>query len=473
MGGAFERGVLEDVDIHGGGGQILVAVQEFGVRVDSMQGIELRKHGGCGWLWWGWVACVLAGLLVELEGGEASVRHLAGEVKAAMRTVRRGDGDEVRLGVLDLAVVAGEALERESFSDSVRGLVRLLEDRDRESFGVARRALEGLVVRRDLPEWAGEVLGVVLRGGVRKRDMGLRTESVRLLLIRDRGDVEAGEAWLDLVDDPRASVRLGALQVLLDLLRDGGYEAGEAVRGRLLQRLGGEDTGWGLDAGLALWAIAQSARDGGGVVEAESALARGVVNARGEELGVVLRRMELVLGEAPRIPPGRLLVEVLERVVEEQAPEYGVLAAVDLALLAPEGGGADLARGLERVFPAYMGHPSLDIRMAAFGALGRYGAGRLLGVGDEGDFPVAMRKELSNVFDLPVSEARVRAVAAMLGDEGFVEEHGEEVVGAVAVALASADRSVVCAALSSELAGLYAWPEAERLRGWVFRDLAR
>ncbi len=434
-----------------------------------MQDVDMRNH--CNRVWW---VSVLAAMLMGVEGAEVAERHLGGEVKLALKTVRRGEGEALRLGVLDLAVLASEVLEEESFSRSVRGLVGVLGDRDGESAKVARRALDALVVREDLPVWAGQVLGDCLGEALGSRDVGLRTEAVRLLLMGDRGDAGAGEAWLELMDDRRAEVRMGALFVLLDLARGGGgYGASGAVKSRLRQRLRGEDTGWGFDAGLALWVIAQRGGDRVLLSEAEGGLVRGLVGAGGSELGVMLRRLETVLADQPVLAPGRLLEEALQRVVEERSVELGVLAALDLVLLAPSGGEGDFSRALERVLPACMGHPALGVRMAAYGALGRYGAGRLLGLGGEGEFPFAVREVFPNVLELPVSEAQVGGMAAMMVDAGLWQAHGEGMVEVLGVALASADRLVVRGALRPELAALYGRPEAERLRGWVLQDLGR
>jgi hypothetical protein len=439
--------------------------------------------------------CVLLATLLTLSSLAAAagkrlsiVQHIRDEVRTAAKLLDHRDLDRRTAAVLDLGLLARETWEPRAFESATETLLEAADAKDLEVSDLASTALDSLQLKTDLPPWARSILTSQIRAALNHRSTQMQLFAVRSRLQTDPIDAEALMTYGDLLDHKDLEIRAQARELLAGLANVHAVTLPgpitERLKGQIDSRNNNGDRQF--DASLALWTLAQTLGKPSELASAEEGLTRGLVGARSTDLNEVLRRLLITVETPPTLSPGRVLVEALRRIVEEQPPETALHAAVALALLAPPDSDPGLAVPLQRALPGYLTHSSHGIRLATADVMSRYDPARFLSAAKNSEqnpvgiarplqpvqFLPPIRQALTNLFALPTSPAKLRVLRWLTADPTFVEEHAKQFSDALSVALASANREIRNMALSSSLVGIYNRPEAESLRSQLLGNLA-
>lgn len=418
----------------------------------------------------------------RLPSVEANIRE---EVRTATRLLGRGEPPQRVTAVLDLALLAQEAWEPVAFGNATQALLDAVDREGGEVTDLAASALQALPEQADLPDWAAAILDEQLRRIMARRNLRARLLACRVLLQVDPVDPESRETYAGLLNHQDEKIRAQARAALNGM----DTERAAYLKGPIVARLKGDaeshEADRQFDAGLALWTLAQLSTDAVELARAEESLVRNLAGTRSAELGARLDRLLSTLERPPSLIPGRTWTEALRRIMEEQPPETALRAAVALALLAPLNTELKLAQPLQRALPGYLDHRSLDIRLSVADAVGRYDLVRFFSGAQKdenqsfaaGHSPPAIRfvdpvrLALTNVFALPTSAIKIRALGRLTVDRSFVEEHAVPFSQAITLALASADPGIRHGALAVGVVPVYNLPEAGRARDQLLENL--
>jgi len=412
-------------------------------------------------------------------------QHIRDEVRTAAKLLDQRDGALRVTAILDLALLSSESWEPGAFESATEALLEAVRAKDAEVAGLASATLDSLRWRNDLPAWARSSLTRRIQEALEHRSPQLQLFAARFRLQTDPLDADAMETYGDLLDHKDAEVRAQARGQLAGLANLQAVTLPGPIAERLKGQLDSRNVDRQFDAALALWTLAQALREPSELASAEEGLTRGLVGVRSADLNKILRRFIVALETQPSLSPGRVLVKALRRIVEEQPPETALHAGVALALLAPPDSDPSLALLLQRALPGYLAHSSYDIRLATVDAIGRHNPSRFFPAAiDREQNPVMVvrptqpvrfvppvRHALTNLFGLPTSPAKLRALSRLTVDPSFVEEHSEQFSDAFAVGLASANQEIRRLALSSSLAITYNLPESGAVRDQLLSNL--